>query len=128
MRDVLSLNVLIGDDGYVARFNPVLQKLVNLDEVQVVSEKVEGAVSFFVKSSEFFVPLTSNINVEEELEKLDAELKYTEGFLAGVMKKLGNERFVAGAPDNVVAMEQQKRADAEAKIAALKESMARLKV
>jgi valyl-tRNA synthetase len=127
MRDVLSLMVLTGDDGYVPRFNPVLQKLVNLDVVQAVSEKVEGAVSFFVKSSEFFVPLASTINVEEELEKLEAELKYTEGFLAGVMKKLGNERFVAGAPDNVVAMEQQKRADAEAKIAALKESMARLK-
>ena len=127
MRDVLSLKVLAGDDGYVARLNPVLQKLVNLDEVLAVSEKVEGAVSFFVKSSEFFVPLASTINVEEELEKLEGELKYTEGFLAGVMKKLSNERFVAGAPDNVVAMEQQKRADAEAKIAALKESMARLK-
>src|SRR5690606_8084807 len=81
MRDVLSLMVLTGDDGYVPRFNPVLQKLVNLDVVQAVSEKVEGAVSFFVKSSEFFVPLASTINVEEELEKLEAELKYTEGFL-----------------------------------------------
>jgi valyl-tRNA synthetase len=127
MRDVLSLMVLPGDDGYVPRLNPVLQKLVNLDEVQAVSEKVEGAVSFFVKSSEFFVPLESSINVEEELEKLESELKYTEGFLSGVMKKLSNERFVAGAPEKVVAMEQQKRADAEAKIAALKESMARLK-
>ena len=127
MREVLSLKVLSGDDGYVARFNPVLQKLVNLDEVVAISEKVEGAVSFFVKSSEFFVPLASIINVEEELEKLQAELQYTEGFLTGVMKKLSNERFVAGAPEKVVAMEQQKRADAEAKVAVLKESIMRLK-
>ncbi|ASB48597.1 valine--tRNA ligase [Alkalitalea saponilacus] len=127
MRDTLELKVLKGDDGYVERFNPVVQKLVNLDGITSVEEKVEGAVSFFVKSSEFFVPMESAINIEEELEKLEKELQYTEGFLNGVMKKLGNERFVAGAPEKVVAIEKQKQADAEAKIAALKESIARLK-
>ncbi|WP_132430996.1 valine--tRNA ligase [Natronoflexus pectinivorans] len=127
MRDTLELKVLKGDDGYVERFNPVVQKLVNLEDVSSVEEKVEGAVSFFVKSSEFFVPMESAIDVEEELEKLEKELQYTEGFLNGVMKKLSNERFVAGAPEQVVAVERQKQADAEAKIAALKESIARLK-
>jgi len=127
MRESLSLKVLPGDDGYVERFNPILQKLVNLDEVASISKKSEGAVSFFVKSSEFFVPLTTTINVEEEKQKLQAELKYTEGFLNGVMKKLSNERFVSNAPERVIAMEQQKRADAEAKIAAIKESLSSLK-
>lgn len=127
MRDLLKVNVLVGDDGYIERFNPVVQKLVNLESVLKVDKKVEGAVSFFVKSSEFFVPLEMNIDAAEELEKLQKELAYTEGFLAGVMKKLSNERFVASAPEQVVALEQQKRADAEAKISAIKESIARLK-
>lgn len=127
MRDLLKINVLVGDDGYIERFNPVVQKLVNVESVLTVDQKVEGAVSFFVKSSEFFVPLEINIDVAEELEKLEKELEYTEGFLAGVMKKLSNERFVASAPEKVVALEQQKRADAEAKIAAIKESITRLK-
>ncbi|WP_026474675.1 valine--tRNA ligase [Alkaliflexus imshenetskii] len=126
IRDLLKVNVLVGDDGYIERFNPVVQKLVNLESVLKVDKKVEGAVSFFVKSSEFFVPLEMNIDAAEELEKLQKELAYTEGFLAGVMKKLSNERFVASAPEQVVALEQQKRADAEAKISAIKESIARL--
>lgn len=127
MREELNMMVIAGDDGYVERFNPVLVKLVNIAEVVQVGEKVEGALSFFVKSSEFFIPLNAEIDPEEELKKLEAELKYTEGFLASVMKKLNNERFMAGAPENVVAVENQKRADAEAKIAVLKESIAGLK-
>lgn len=126
MREALELKVLSGEDGYVARYNPVLTKLVNLESVTVVKEKEAGAESFMVKSTEFFVPLAATVNVEEELEKLQAELKYTEGFLNTVMKKLGNERFVAGAPEQVVANEQQKKADAEAKIAVLKERIASL--
>lgn len=126
MREALELKVLTGEDGYVARYNPVLTKLVNLESVTVVKEKEAGAESFMVKSTDFFVPLAATINVEEELEKLQAELKYTEGFLNTVMKKLGNERFVAGAPEQVVANEQQKKADAEAKIAVLKERIAGL--
>src|SRR5690554_2793925 len=126
MREALELKVLSGEDGYVARYNPVLTKLVNLESVTVVKEKEAGAESFMVKSTEFFVPLAATVNVEEELEKLQAELKYTEGFINTVMKKLGNERFVAGAPEQVVANEQQKKADAEAKIAVLKERIAGL--
>ena len=80
-----------------------------------------------MKSSEFFIPVESTVNVEEEMQRLEEELKYTQGFLVGVMKKLGNERFVSSAPEKVVAMEQQKRADAEAKIAVIKESLANLK-
>jgi valyl-tRNA synthetase len=125
-REAISLKVFVGDDGFVPGLNPVLIKMVNLEELETVNEKVEGAVSFFVKSSEYFIPVQSNINVEEEMAKLTAELQYTEGFLAQVMKKLNNERFVAGAPEKVIALENQKRADAEAKIAAIKESIARL--
>ncbi len=125
-REVLSLKVLNGDDGYDANFNAILVKMGILDKVEEVTEKVEGALSFFVKSSEFFIPIESSINIEEELEKLNTELKHTEGFLELVMKKLNNERFVSSAPEKVVIMENQKKADAEAKINALRESIASL--
>src|SRR5690554_4228372 len=127
MRDALTLKVLAGKDGYVKKLNPILAKLTNLETIASVEAKVDGAVSFYVKSSEFFIPVEITVNVEEEILRLKDELKYTEGFLNGVMKKLGNERFVSSAPEQVVAMEQQKRADAEAKIAVIKESLANLK-
>jgi len=80
-----------------------------------------------VGTTEYAIPLGDTINVEEELKKLEADLKYNEGFLASVMKKLGNERFVSNAPAQVVANEQKKKADAEQKIAAIKEAIAALK-
>jgi valyl-tRNA synthetase len=76
-----------------------------------------------VGATEFSVPLGDNVNVEEELKKLNADLKYYEGFLAGVLKKLSNERFVANAPEKVVALERKKQSDAEEKIAAIKASL-----
>ncbi len=80
-----------------------------------------------VGTFEYAVPLGDNIDIDAEIEKQEAQLKHLEGFLAGVMKKLSNERFVANAPEAVVALERKKQSDSEEKIAALKESIASLK-
>ncbi len=103
-----------------AMFNGIICKLGNVGKIESVTDKVEGALSFMVGTTECFVPVSLNIDKEAELKKLNEELKYAEGFLATVMKKLGNEKFVNGAPEKVVAVERQKKADAESKIAALK--------
>lgn len=107
-------------------FDSVIAKMANLTEISYVDDKVQGALSFVVKSTEFYVPVGDNINVEEELAKLQEELKYTQGFLNSVMKKLTNERFVSGAPAQVVEKERQKQADAEARVVVLKEQIANL--
>ena len=104
----------------------IIMKLANVDSIAEVSEKDATAASFLVGTTEYAVPLGNNINVEEELAKLRADLKYYEGFLVSVEKKLGNERFVNNAPEAVVNAERKKKADAESKIATLKESIAAL--
>ena len=113
--------------NHPAVFDGIVKKLAFLSSIEVVSDKVEGALSFMVGTTEFFVPLSQNINKEEELKKLQDELTYTEGFLASVMKKLSNEKFVNGAPEKVVAIERKKEADAKQKIAAIKAQMEVLK-
>ena len=105
----------------------VIKKLANLETIDQVTEKDATAASFLVGTTEFAVPLGNNIDVEEELKKLEAELKYMEGFLASILKKLSNERFVSNAPEAVVAGERKKQADAESKIKTLQESIAALK-
>lgn len=104
----------------------IIKKLANLLAVANVSEKDATAAAFMVGTTEYAVPLGNNINVEEELKKLEADLKYQEGFLQSVLKKLSNEKFVNNAPAKVIEMERKKQADAEAKIATLKESIAAL--
>ena len=111
----------------VAPFNSVIAKLCNLTAVSAVENKADGSASFMVGTTEYTVPLGSLINVEEELKKLEADLKYNEGFLQSVLKKLSNEKFVSKAPAAVIEMERKKQADAESKITALKESIAALK-
>ena len=111
----------------VATFHAVISKLCNLSAINNVESKSEGAAAFMVGTTEYAVPLGNLINVEEELKKLEADLKYQEGFLQSVLKKLSNEKFVSKAPANVIEMERKKQADAETKIAALKESIAALK-
>jgi valyl-tRNA synthetase len=101
----------------------LVQKLANLSELTPTEDTIDGAFSFRVKSNEFFIPLSENIDVEAELEKLRSELDYTQGFLKSVMGKLSNERFVNNAPEQVVAMERKKQSDAEAKIAVLQEQI-----
>ena len=105
----------------------VIMKMANLEDIAEVSEKDSTAASFLVGTTEFCVPLGNNINVEEELKKQEADLKYMQGFLKSIMGKLSNERFVNNAPAAVVEGERKKKADAESKIKTLEESIARLK-
>ena len=107
-------------------FDSVVTKLGNITSLEYVSDKVDGALSFRVKSNEYFIPITGNIDVEAEIEKLTTELVYTQGFLKSVQNKLSNEKFVNGAPEKVLANERQKEADALSKIATLEQSLAGL--
>ncbi len=124
-KEALSLEVV--GESPIATFNAVITKLCNLSAIATVAAKAEGAASFMVGTTEYAVPLGNLIDAEEELKKLEADLKYQEGFLQSVMKKLSNEKFVSKAPANVIEMERKKQADAETKIAALKESIAALR-
>ncbi|RUA27126.1 MAG: valine--tRNA ligase [Bacteroidetes bacterium] len=113
--------------GTDSDFDAVIVKLSNLSKLEYVEADVEGATRFMVKAAEYFVPMSENVDVEAELAKLEEELKYTQGFLMSVNKKLGNARFVDNAPAKVVEMERKKAADAEQKIAVLEEQIAALK-
>ena len=124
-KEQLALEAVGGNP--VAAFNPVLMKMGNLSAIDTVTAKAEGAAAFMVGTTEYAIPLGNLINVEEELKKLEADLSYQEGFLQSVLKKLSNEKFVSKAPEKVIEMERKKQADAETKIAALKESIAALK-
>ena len=124
-KEQLELQV-IGSNHFEA-FNTVIAKMANLSAINVVAEKDATASAFMVGTDEFAVPLGNMIDVEAEIAKMEAQLQHLEGFLAGVKKKLSNERFVANAPEAVVALERKKQSDSEEKIAALKESIAALK-
>ena len=124
-KEQLELQV-VGANHYEA-FNAAITKMGNLSAINVVSEKDAMVSAFMVGTDEFAVPLGNMIDVAAEIEKMKQQLAHLEGFLQGVMKKLGNERFVQNAPEQVVAMERKKQHDAEEKIAALKESIAALK-
>ena len=108
-------------------FKSVVVKIAHLDEITEVDAKDPAAVAFMVGTTEFAVPLGDNVDVEEEIKKLEAELDYTKGFLVSVEKKLGNANFVAHAPEAVVEGERKKQADAQSKIKTLEESIAALK-
>lgn len=125
-KDAISLSVINHED-HTAEFDGIISKLCNIDELNYVSGKLDGAIAFRIKSNEYFIPMDGLVDVEEEISKLSEELKYTEGFLKSVQGKLKNERFVNNAPEKVVANERQKEADAKAKIETIKVSLARLK-
>ncbi len=116
----------VGKNDFAA-YDDVTLKMANLDKIEVISEKSADASSFMVGTDEFAVPLGDLIDVAAELEKAEAQLKHLEGFLAGVRKKLGNENFVAHAPEKVVAMERKKESDSVEKIAALKATIEELR-
>ena len=124
-KDAIELQVLNKENATIT-FDVVISKLGNISTLNYTNKKVEGALTFRVKSNEYFVPMQGAINIEEEIAKLTEELNYIEGFLKSVQKKLSNERFVAGAPEQVVASEKKKEADALAKIETLKSSLASL--
>ena len=124
-REALKLQIVGANE--LEAYNCVLAKMANLDEIAVVSEKDGTASAFMVGTTEYAVPLGDKIDVAAEIEKAEAQLKHLEGFLAGINKKLSNEKFVANAPEAVVALERKKKSDSEEKIAALKETIAELK-
>lgn len=124
-RELLGLQV-IGTDP-IATYDCLITKMANVSGVEVIATKGDGVSSFMVGTTEYAVPLGGLIDVEAELAKAEAELKHLEGFLAGVKKKLSNERFVSNAPAAVVELERKKQSDAESKIATLKETIESLK-
>ena len=125
-KEKLKLTVKAGENSN-CKFYPVVIKLGNLSDVEIVSERPDGVIVFTVGSQEFYVPLSESVDVVAEIKKIEDELKYTNGFLKSVQKKLSNERFVNNAPATVVKKEQQKQADAEARIKVLEEQLKGLK-
>jgi valyl-tRNA synthetase len=125
-KDTIELRVVNAENASTY-FDSVITKLGNITSLDYVSDKVDGALSYRVKSNEYFIPITGNIDVEAEIAKLTEELNYTKGFLKSVQGKLSNEKFVAGAPEQVIANERKKEADALAKIATIEQSLAGLK-
>ncbi|MBE6194927.1 MAG: valine--tRNA ligase [Rikenellaceae bacterium] len=125
-KEALELKV-VRDENYPAEYEAVIAKMANLSAVTFVTEKNPMDAAFIVKTTQYFVPMGDNIDKEAEIAKLEKDLAYQQGFLATVMKKLSNERFVSSAPVQVVENEQNKKRDAEAKIAAIEAQLAALK-
>lgn len=121
------LNLQAVGENHYSEFNAVITKMANLASIETVSEKSADASQFMIGTDEFAIPLGNLIDVTAELEKAEAQLKHLEGFLMGIKKKLSNEKFVANAPEAVVALERKKQSDSEEKIAMLKETIAELK-
>ncbi len=116
--------LVLNNEKSTTNFDAIIAKMGNISAIKYVEEKVEGALSFRVKSNEYFIPMTGAIDVAAEKEKLEEELTYIQGFLKSVQKKLSNERFVSNAPEQVIASERKKEADALAKIETIKASLA----
>ncbi len=121
-RNAIGLEIL-GNSEPSHSFNGLIAKLCNIDHITYVTEKPGAAAGFIVESTEYYVPIGDKVDIEAEKEKLVKELEYTEGFLASVIKKLSNERFMANAKPDIIETEQKKRADAESKIAVLKQRL-----
>ena len=120
--------IVVDKDGSVNKeFDAVIMKLCNVSSVNYVTETPQDAFGFLVKATEYFIPVTDNIDTEAEIKKLEEELAYAQGFLKSVEAKLSNEKFVNGAPAAVVDKERKKKSDAEAKIKVLEQQIATLK-
>lgn len=124
-KDSLQLQVI--GNNTLAAYDCLVKKMANIDTIESVETKADNASSFMVETFEYAVPLTGLVDAEAERAKAEAELKHLEGFMKGIEKKLSNEKFVANAPEAVVAMERKKLSDAQTKIASLKETIATLK-
>ncbi|RXR31370.1 valine--tRNA ligase [Flavobacterium piscinae] len=125
-KDSIDLKI-INNEKNATTFDAVIIKLGNIDNLEYVTETVNGALTYRVKSNEYFIPIAGNIDVDAEIEKLEEELKYMQGFLKSVQVKLSNEKFVANAKPEIIANERNKEADALAKIATIEQSLASLK-
>lgn len=126
-KEALKLQVRNGESGMIQAFWPVIRKLSNLSDISFVPEApAENSTTFIIRSQEFFIPLEGKIDAAKEREALLKDLDYQKGFIASVDKKLSNEKFVSSAPAHIVETERKKKADAEAKIKAIEESLSRL--
>ena len=119
-KDELELQI-VGE--HKTDFDAVINKLCNISSIKQLVEKDQGSISFLVGTTEYSVPLSHLIDVDEEIEKMEKEIVYLEGFLVSVMRKLDNERFVSNANPEIVEAERKKKADAESKIASLQEAI-----
>ena len=125
MKDAIDLKV-VNNEKVSTYFDSVIMKLGNIVSLEYITEKIDGALTYRVKSNEYFIPVSGNIDIAAEIAKLIEELKYTQGFLRSVQGKLSNEKFVGGAPEKVLEIERKKEADALAKIATIEQSLASL--
>jgi valyl-tRNA synthetase len=126
-REPLILYIRSNGGPHLRHFDPVITKLAGLSQIIDTSEKVENAISFLIKTTEYYVPLGSLINVEEEMKKLMEELHYQKGFLTSVLKKLENEKFMQNAPEAIIQQELNKKNDAESKVRTLEDRINALK-
>lgn len=122
MKQSLELAV-INVEKVAKDWDVVIQKLTNVENISYVETPIDGALTFRARSNEYFIPISGAIDTEAEMKKIHEELQYTKGFLLAVQKKLSNERFVNNAPEQVIAVERKKQADAEAKIETLEKSL-----
>ncbi len=125
MKEAVDLKV-VNNEKVSTYFDSVIMKLGNIVSLEYITDKIDGALTYRVKSNEYFIPVSGNIDIAAEIAKLTEELKYTQGFLRSVQGKLANEKFVAGAPPQVIDNERKKEADALAKIATIEQSLASL--
>jgi valyl-tRNA synthetase len=122
MKDAIDLKV-VNSEKVSSYFDSVIMKLGNIVSLEYITGKIDGALAYRVKSNEYFIPVSGNIDITAEIEKLTEELKYTQGFLRSVQGKLSNEKFVSGAPEKILENERKKEADALAKIATIEQSL-----
>lgn len=122
MKDSIDLKI-VNNEKASTYFDSIIMKLGNIVSLEYTTDKVDGALTYRVKSNEYFIPVSGNIDIAAEIAKLTEELKYTQGFLRSVQGKLSNEKFVGGAPEKVLEMERKKEADALAKIATIEQSL-----
>jgi valyl-tRNA synthetase len=124
-REAVTLHA-VDEENVDRKWDVLIRKLANTSEIAYTGDAPEGALSFRVKSNEYYIPLEGAVDLEEEIRKIREELDYTRGFLKSVQKKLSNPRFVDNAPQKVVDLERKKAADAESKIETLEKSLANL--
>ncbi len=125
-KNSLPMHYRLKENTYDDAFDAIITKMCNLSEISVATEKMDSSISFLVKDTEYFIPVGNLLDVEEELKKLKEDLKYNQGFLHSVTKKLSNKRFVNNAPKKVVEMEQKKQSDTENKLKVIQERIANL--
>ncbi|SDD89160.1 valine--tRNA ligase [Pedobacter soli] len=123
-KEALPLSLKVNSEIDYEKWLNIVFKLANVSQAEIVNDKIVGATAFMAGKDEFFIPLTENVDVEAERERLNADLVYLQGFLKSVESKLNNERFVQNAKPEIIANERNKKADAEAKIKIIEESLA----